>query len=114
MVLGPGSFFVICADDTFLDNGGVQCDATIEYSTWGDGFALSNTEDEVVLTDENGNELDTVVYDEDFVEPGEASGVDPDSSNVTENNDLDEWCPQFGYLPFGDSGSPGDGNDNCW
>lgn len=114
ILLGPGAFYVICTEADFWDNGGVECDATIEYSTWGDGFALSNTEDEVVLSASNGVDLDVVVYDEEVVEPGEATGVDPDYSSVSGNNDLDEWCTQFGLLPFGDSGSPGESNSNCW
>lgn len=114
ILLGPGQFYVICVVDDYWDNGGVDCDATIEYSTWGDGFALSNSEDEVILTAANGVELDGVLYDGSLVEPGEAVGVDPEHSSVAGNNDLGEWCLQWDLLPFGGTGSPGESNDNCW
>jgi hypothetical protein len=114
ILLGPGHFYVICVMEDFWDNGGVECDATIEYSTWGGGFALSNTEDEVILAAANGVELDGVLYDDSLVEPGEAVGVDPDYSSVTGNNNLAEWCLQWDLLPFGGTGSPGKSNDNCW
>jgi hypothetical protein len=114
ILLGPGQFYVICVMEDYWDNGGVHCDATVEYSTWGGGFALSNTEDEVILTTANGIDLDGVLYDDTLVEPGEAAGVDPDYSSVAGNNDLDEWCLQWDLLPFGGTGSPGESNDNCW
>jgi len=114
ILLGPGQFYVICVMEDYWDNGGIHCDATIEYSTWGGGFALSNAEDEVILTAANGVELDGVLYDDTLVEPGEAAGVDPDYSSVSGNNDLDEWCLQWELLPFGGTGSPGESNDNCW
>ena len=114
ILLGPGHFYVICVLEDFWDNGGIECDATVEYSTWGGGFALSNTEDEVILAAANGVELDGVLYDDDLVEPGEAVGVDPDYSSVAGNNNLAEWCLQWDLLPFGGTGSPGESNDNCW
>ena len=113
-VLAPGSFYVICADDDWWSNGGVDCDATVFYRTFGGGFAMSNTEDEVVLSLDGGARLDRVVYSGGIVEPGEAIGVDPDDATTYGNDDLDNWCTQWGLLSFGDGGSPGSENDDCW
>ena len=114
LVVGPQGFLVVCAFDDFWDNGGVDCDAVFDYDTFGGGFALSNTEDEVLLLSSSGAELDRVEYDASIVEVGAGIGVDPDFATPSGNDDLDEWCDQWGSLPFGDDGSPGETNDNCF
>ena len=97
------------------DNGGVSCDYDYDYDSLGYGFAMSNAEDEVILTKPNGNELDRVVWkDAEWAVPGAAMGVDPDSLTVHGNDALGDWCDQWGYLSGGDSGSPGEANDWCW
>jgi hypothetical protein len=114
LILGPGEYLIVCADPDWWSNGGVDCDATILYQTFGDGFALSNTEDEVILVSGAGSILDTFEYDEDFAVVGASMGVDPDEATVSGNDDPDDWCDQWDSLAFGDGGSPGRENDWCW
>ena len=56
--MAPGDFLVVCASRDAAANGGVPCDAEYFYQTWGGGFALANSEDEVVLVDPDGAEVD--------------------------------------------------------
>ncbi|MEC8382235.1 MAG: lamin tail domain-containing protein [Myxococcota bacterium] len=114
LVVGPDSLFVICASDSYWDNGGVDCDATFYYWTLGGGFGMSNGSDEVLLRSAEGIMLDRVRYQNGFSELGESLGVDPDDASISGNDDTSNWCTQFGYLPQGDSGSPGQFNDQCF
>ncbi|MCP4808018.1 MAG: lamin tail domain-containing protein [Proteobacteria bacterium] len=114
LVVEPGGFLVVCAEDSTWDNGGVDCQATFVYETWGGGFAMSNIEDEVVLYAGDGTKLDDVSWGEGFAAVGEAMGVDPDQASVNLNDDLSDWCEQWGWLNSGDMGNPGEENDWCW
>lgn len=114
LVVEPDGYLVACANADYWDNGGIDCDATFVYQTWGGGFALSNTEDEVLLLDPSGAVVDRFAWDEGFTVVGAGMGVDPDSLSTSANDDPDDWCDQWSYLPFGDSGSPGEDNDWCW
>jgi hypothetical protein len=114
LVVQPGGYLVICAVDDYWDNGGVRCDGTFRWWTFGGGFAMSNTEDEVLVRDPFGGILDRVRWVEGFAEVGGAMGLDPDEHSISRNDDLDHWCDQWSWLPFGDSGTPGEDNDTCW
>lgn len=115
LVVAPGGFLVVCANDSRWDNGGVTCDGAYVYETWGDGFALSNPEDEVILKQPDGTTLDRFEWsDEDWAQAGESMGVDPDEATVGLNDDIEHWCAQWGVLSSGDSGNPGEENDWCW
>ena len=106
---------VLCASDDTWDNGGVECDWDYDYDSLGYGFAMSNGEDEVILTKPNGTELDRVVWrDAEWAAVGASMGVDPDSMSPSANDELDDWCDQWGFLSGGDDGSPGEENDWCW
>jgi hypothetical protein len=114
LVVRPGGFLVICSDPDFVDNGGVDCDGTVRWWTFGGGFAMSNTEDEVLLMGPDGWPLDRVRWVDGFAAVGEAMGLNPEVHSITSNDDLDLWCEQWAWLPFGDSGTPGETNDECW
>ena len=114
LVVGPDELFVVCASDSYWDNGGVNCDATFYYWCLGGGFSMSNSSDEVLLRSIDGDTLDRVRYQSGFSVLGEALGVDPDDATPSGNDSASNWCTQFGYLPQGDSGSPGLFNDQCW
>ncbi len=112
--VAPHGFFLICADDNFWNNGGGDCDATFHYQTFGGGFGLANGADEVVLLTPNYHVLDFFSYSEGFAPEGSSMGVDPDDLSYSGNDNTENWCDQFGFLPQGDSGSPNQRNDWCF
>ncbi len=115
ILLEPWGFVVLCANDDSWSNGGVDCDGDYKYDTLGGGFAMSNTEDEVVLTKPNGKVLDRVAWkNSEWAATGASMGVDPDALDHEDNDDLTSWCDQFAFLNGGDSVNPGQENDWCW
>ena len=114
LLVSPGETLVICASADYWSNGGVECDGTYRYWTFGGGFALSNTEDEVQLLTPHGGLVDEVRYADGFAEEGASLGLTPSVSSSLLNDDLEHWCPQRALIPFGDSGTPGHQNDVCW
>ena len=114
LLVGPGQYFLICANDDFWENGGVECNATFNYQTFGGGFGLSNSEDEVAIVRYDYAVLDVFIYGSGFSVVGGSLGLDPDSADVISNDSMSNWCEQWGFLPQGDSGNPGQQNDNCW
>ena len=114
MMVEPGGFFTICAESDYWENGGVDCDSTFHYWTLGGGFALSNTEDEVILTSSIGMILDEFTYGEGFAVEGESMGLRTDRTSPVANDFASNWCEQISFLPFGDGGTPRETNDSCW
>ena len=113
LVVGPGGYLVICADKDSDDNGGAECDGSYVWNSFGDGFALSNTSDQVRLLDTRGNELDRVDYGEGFSQVGVALGLLPTDMSATLNDDVGNWCSQWSVMSGGDAGTPGEVNDLC-
>jgi Lamin Tail Domain len=109
--LTPGGVVVVCAAAT--GNGGVDCQATYTYDTFGGGLAFANTGDELVVTGEDGSELDRVVWTEADVPTGAALGLDPRWTSPSENDQMGRWCAQSALLSGGDAGTPGAANDGC-
>ena len=114
LVVAPGGFAVICADDEYWDNGGVECSGTFRYWTLGGGFALSNGADEVQLRTPFGSLLDEVRYGAAFDVEGEAMGLKSEMTTVRGNDHSSNWCAQDSFMAFGDAGTPGELNDPCW
>ena len=114
LIVAPGEFLTICAEEDYWDNGGVYCDGTVTYTTFGGGFALSNTEDEVQVLSSTGLLIDEVRYGEGFSIEGEALGLKPELASASDNDRSDNWCGQTTFLSFGDAGTPGGQNDHCW
>ena len=114
LLVAPGEILIICASADYWLNGGVDCDGTYHYWTFGGGFALSNTEDEVQLLTPGGELVDEVRYGEGFASEGASMGLTSAVTSSLLNDDVDQWCEQRALMPFGDAGSPGHQNDVCW
>jgi hypothetical protein len=110
----PAGGYVVLTRNTEANNGGVNPDYV-----YGSAMALSNGEDEIVLTDPTGLVLLTFAYDESAGWPntnGESMSFDgmmtPDAASVAGPGN---WCPAPWAWPTsaGDSGSPDGWNDPC-
>ena len=112
MIVAPGEFALICADSDFWNNGGVNCHGRFNHQTFGNGFGMSNTEDEVALVTPNLEILDVVGYISGFAETGKSKGLDPRNASESENDYLYNWCDQTNFMPQGDRGTPG--SENAW
>ena len=114
MIMGPGHFILICAESDFWNNGGVNCHGTFNHQTFGNGFGMSNSEDEVALVTPYGEILDVMGYNSGFVSTGMSKGLDPRNASEAENDNLNYWCDQTNFMPQGDRGSPGSENTWCF
>ena len=109
-----GGYFVLCADVSTATNGGVPCDGHFNRDWQGNGIALGNGEDELVLTRADGVEIDWLHYDNSWYSPGMAIGVDPQHLDGGDNDDPAHWCLQTTVIATGgEPGTPGRANDPC-
>jgi len=114
MVIEPYSYFVLCANTDPAVNGGVPCDAWFKRSTQGDGLALANNPDELVLTRPDGIEIDWLHYTNEWWVAGATIGVDPGFLDGGANDDVTHWCVQSTVITSGgEAGTPGLENDPC-
>ena len=114
LIVEPEGFLLICVDDDYWSNGGIECDGVVHYTTFGGGFALSNSDDEVLLQTATGATIDRVVYHSGFAPLGASMGVSPANASESGNDNTDNWCDQWDFLPQGDNGNPDEENDWCW
>ena len=114
IIVPANEYVVLCADLNPAINGGVPCDAWF-YRDWdGDGLALANGVDELVLTRADGVEIDWLQYDDGWFTKAVATGVDPDHLEGGANNDGRYWCDQTTITsPMVEPGTPGYENDHC-
>jgi hypothetical protein len=114
LIIPPSGYLMICANGDFWANGGVNCQATFFSNCFGSGFCLANGEDEVILVSSSYVVIDYVFYSSGFSTVGASMGVSPSSASYDGNDDLSNWCEQWGILPQLDAGSPGEMNDICF
>lgn len=114
MIVEPYSYFVLCADIDPSVNGGVPCDARFNRDYEGDGLALANNPDELVLARPDGVEIDWLHYTDAWWVAGAAIGVDPGFLDGGANDDVSHWCVQTTVISTGgEGGTPGIENDPC-
>lgn len=114
LIVQPGDYLVLCADLDLKRNGGVPCDGWFLRDYEGNGLALANRPDEVVLSRPDGVEIDWLHYTEEWIVPGVAIGVDPTQRTSGDNDRLDHWCWQTTVISSGgEPGTPGRDNDSC-
>ncbi len=114
IVVAAGDYLVLCASLDIDLNGGVPCDAWFKRDSEGDGLALANGPDEIMLVRPDGVEIDRVEYDDTWYLPGIAIGVNPLYQDGEGNDDLSHWCHQTTVISSGgEPGTPGQVNDSC-
>jgi hypothetical protein len=113
IVVEPHDYVVLCADTDPSTNGGIPCDGGFVRDSTGNGLALANGPDEVVLSKPDGTEIDWLHYDETWYEPALATGLDPAFLDFGANDDVTHWCSERTIMPNGETGTPGAANDPC-
>ncbi|MFZ5475385.1 MAG: lamin tail domain-containing protein [Myxococcota bacterium] len=114
IVVAGGDYVVLCANVDTAVNGGVPCDGVFFRDSTGNGLALANGPDEVVLARPDGVEIDWLHYDDTWIVPGVAIGVDPSHREAGDNDDRTHWCEQTTVTSSGgEPGTPGADNDAC-
>ncbi len=114
-IVPPNGYFVLCAETNPALNGGVPCDGGFNRSTLGDGMALANRVDEVVLSRPDGVEVGRIAYDSSWFTNAIATGVDPSVLGTPAQTDKNEWCDQLTITsPMSEAGTPGQPNDPCF
>ncbi len=106
LLIPAGGFLVLGNNTDTATNGGV----TVDYGYGGSWF-IANGDDEIILTDELGTEIDRVEYD------GGPSFPDPNGASMAlinpalDNNIGANWCEAVTPYGAGDLGTPGTAND---
>lgn len=114
IVVPAHDYVVLCANVEAALNGGVPCDAVFFRDSTGNGLALANGEDELVLARPDGTEIDWLHYDETWYSLAIALGVDPKYQDGAANDDPLHWCDQVSVVSTGgEPGTPGLPNDSC-
>lgn len=110
----PHGYFVLCASTDTSENGGVPCDGWFHRSIYGDGMALANNPDEIVLARPDGLEIGRLNYTDAWFTPAVAVGVNPEVLGTDGVFDLANWCDQTTITPpMVEPGTPGQPNDSC-
>ena len=113
ILVAGDDYVVLCASMDVAVNGGVPCDGAF-FRDPAEGLALANDPDEVILSRPNGEDIDFLHYDEGWINPAVAIGVDPSWQESGANDDLTHWCVQTTVVSTGgEPGTPGQVNDPC-
>ena len=95
----PGEYLVLAKNSNISSNGGVVSDYT--YS----GISLSNSEDAVILINDQGAIVDQVEYNNNWPF---SSGVSMElHDELSQNNDVINWFAAVNIYGDGDLGTPG-------
>ena len=95
LLVDPGQYFVLGKNANELTNGGYSVD--YQYS----GFTLGNTDDEIILSDLEGNIL-SLLYENGFVTDGKSSELIPTTTSFSHYSITESFT--YG---LGDYGTPG-------
>ena len=104
LMIDAGGYVVFASNGDSTSNGGLSPDYVYTY---GD-FQLANADDEIILLDATGGEVDRVEYNAAFPDPTGASMalVDPSLDNSEGTN----WTVSTLVYGAGDKGTPGQSN----
>jgi len=104
LLIEPEEYFVFGRNANQDENGGYEAD--YDY----DGMLLANSEDEIILLDPEGREVDAVYYTNAFPYSSGASMYVQDLSS--NNNIISNWAESTTFYGVGDLGTPGEPSVN--
>lgn len=108
LLIPPGGFLVLGNNNDAGTNGGV----TVHYQY--SGFTLSNGDDEIILLNPSGEEIDRVAYNNTFpIRAGASIALNPSNFTTSDNDVGANWCAAQTPFGGGDLGSPGSPNPAC-
>ena len=105
LIVPAGGYLILGNNADSGTNGGVAVD--YEFS----GMYVGNSDDELVLIDAAGNEIDRVEYDGGAVFPDPTGASMALQNPALDNNDGANWCTASTPYGDGDLGTPGAAND---
>jgi VCBS repeat-containing protein len=97
----PSGYLVLCRNDEIAENGGFTCDYVLS------SFTLGEADDEVILLDSTGAEVDKVEYDNGATFPDPAGASMELGNPALDNNDGTKWFTATTPFGAGDLGTPG-------
>ncbi|NOZ72442.1 MAG: hypothetical protein GXP38_11120 [Chloroflexi bacterium] len=106
LLIAAGDYLVLGNNADTASNGGVS----VDYS-YGGGWYLSNSADEVILVDNHGIEVDRVEYDNGATFPDPTGASMALIAPILDNNIGTNWCTASTPYGDGDFGTPGAAND---
>ncbi len=102
LIIPAKGFWVLAKNGDALTNGGITPNYVYQ------NFVLSNTSDQLILTDPNGTLIDQVSYGAGWpVVSGASMELHPDYHSFSENDLPEHWFPARLVYGAGDKGSPG-------
>jgi len=104
-IVPANSHAVLCCNADTSENGGVTCDYEYDYAS----FILTNSGDEIIVSDPDGNVVDEVTYSSSEVGSGYSLQLDLGYYDHIENDNLANWCHATTTFGDGDYGTPGIG-----
>jgi hypothetical protein len=115
VVVSAGGYAVIGNNDDPATNGGATVNFTYDRLV----FSLGDESNELILSgpaSDGSVEMDHIAWDDGsgFPDPtGASTSLDPDFTNVVDNDDGANWCVATSPFGDGDLGTPRAANDEC-
>lgn len=109
VIVASGDYALLSARINSTQNGGMS---NVDYQYNRNSFRL-NPADAIILSNSNGDTIDSVVYNTTSTHPSSNGKSLNLSSLSSDNSSASNWCEGSSTYGLGDSGTPGAANDSC-